>query len=116
MLFYNICVLVFLKILCLIILFNEPSIMSEYWISCICVRLTYFNGKTLGTISDLKHNLLYYTIILSIMIFKHLMPGVRLYDGPNIKLFILIGWDQSFLSVALPTAVQLGFSFCSGFQ
>ena len=26
-------------------------------------------------------------------------------DGPDIKLFILVGWDQSFLSVALPTGV-----------
>ena len=33
--------------------------------------------------------------------------GVRLYDGPEIKLFILVGWDRSFLSVAWPT----GFSF-----
>ena len=30
------------------------------------------------------------------------------------KLFILVGWGQSFLSVALPIGVQLVFSFCSG--
>ena len=42
--------------------------------------------------------------------------GVRLYDGPDIKLFILVGWGRSFLSVAWPTGVQLVFFFCSGFQ
>ena len=36
------------------------------------------------------------------------------YDGPDIKLFILVGWDRSFLSVAWPTGVQLVFFFCSG--
>ena len=41
---------------------------------------------------------------------------VRLYDGPDIKLFILVGWDRSFLSVAWPTGVQLVFFFCSRFQ
>ena len=38
----------------------------------------------------------------------------RLYDGPDLKLFILVGWDRSFLSVAWPTGVQLVFFFCSG--
>ena len=33
--------------------------------------------------------------------------GVRLYDGPDIKLLILVGWGRSFLSVAWPTGVQL---------
>ena len=40
----------------------------------------------------------------------------RLYDGPDIKLFILVGWGRSLLSVAWPTVVQLVFFFCSGFQ
>ena len=40
--------------------------------------------------------------------------GVRLYDGPDLKLFILVGWDRSFLSVAWPTGAQLVFFFCSG--
>ena len=31
-----------------------------------------------------------------------------------LKLFILVGWGRSFLSVAWPTGVQLLFSFCSG--
>ena len=38
----------------------------------------------------------------------------RQTDGPDIKLFILVGWDRSFLSVAWPTGVQLVFFFCSG--
>ena len=42
--------------------------------------------------------------------------GVRLYDGPNIKLFILVGWGRSFLSVAWPTGVQLVFLFSPGFS
>ena len=39
---------------------------------------------------------------------------IKLYDGPDIKLFILVGWGRSFLSVAWPTGVQLVFFFCSG--
>ena len=31
------------------------------------------------------------------------------YDGPDIKLFILVGWGRSYLSVAWPTGVQLVF-------
>ena len=37
--------------------------------------------------------------------------GVRLYDGHDLKLFILVGWGRSFLSIACPTGVQLVFSF-----
>ena len=37
--------------------------------------------------------------------------GVRLYDGTDIKLFILVGLDRRFLSVAWPTEVQLVFFF-----
>ena len=33
--------------------------------------------------------------------------GVRLYDGSDLKLFLLVGWDRCFLSVAWPTLVQL---------
>ena len=38
----------------------------------------------------------------------------RLYYGHDLKLFILVGWGRSFLSVAWPTGVQLVFFFCSG--
>ena len=27
--------------------------------------------------------------------------GVRLYDGPNLKVFILVGWDRSFFRLLL---------------
>ena len=38
--------------------------------------------------------------------------GVRLYDCPHLKLFILVGWGRGVLSVAWPTGVQLVyFSF-----
>ena len=40
--------------------------------------------------------------------------GVRLYDGRDLKLFILVGWSRSFLSVAWPIGVQLVFLVCSG--
>ena len=35
-------------------------------------------------------------------------------DSVAKKLFILVGWGRSFLSVAWPTGVQLVFFFCSG--
>ena len=35
---------------------------------------------------------------------------------PDTKLFILVGWSRSLLSVAWPTGVQLVFFFCSGFS
>ena len=33
--------------------------------------------------------------------------GVRLYNGPDLKLFILVGWGRSFLSVTWPTGFLL---------
>ena len=43
--------------------------------------------------------------------FFNCMPVGRasdfMYDGPDIKIFVLVGWGWSFLSVAWPTAVQL---------
>ena len=39
--------------------------------------------------------------------------GVRLNDGPDIKLFILAVGAGAFLSVAWPTGFQLLVSFCS---
>ena len=46
--------------------------------------------------------------------FPDLCLLVPFYDGPDLKLFILVGWGRSFLSVAWPTGVQLVFFFCSG--
>ena len=34
-----------------------------------------------------------------------------MHDGPDLKLFNLVGWGRSFLSVAWPNGVQLVFSF-----
>ena len=31
--------------------------------------------------------------------------GVSLNEGPDLKLFILVGWDRKFLSAAWPTGV-----------
>ena len=35
--------------------------------------------------------------------------------GLDLKLFPLVGWDRSFLSVVWPSGVQLVFLFCSEF-
>ena len=40
-----------------------------------------------------------------------LMSGVRLYDGPGLKLFILVGRGRSFLSVVGPPGSNWCFSF-----
>ena len=45
--------------------------------------------------------------------FFNCTPVGRASDGPDLKLFILVGWGRSFLSVAWPTGVQLVFFFCS---
>ena len=39
----------------------------------------------------------------------------RLYDGLDIKLFILVGWDRSSSTVALSTGAQLMIFFCFRF-
>ena len=36
-----------------------------------------------------------------------------IYDGPDLKLFILVGWDRSSSSVAWSTGAQLMIFFCS---
>ena len=46
--------------------------------------------------------------------YLYLDKYTRLYDGADLKLFILASWGRSFLSVDWPTGVQLGFFFCSG--
>ena len=48
--------------------------------------------------------------------FSNCTPVGRASDVSDIKLFVLVGWDRSFLSVAWPTGVQLVFFFCFGFQ
>ena len=45
--------------------------------------------------------------------FFNCTPVGRASDS-DIKLFTLVGWGRSFLSVAWPTGVQLVFFFCSG--
>ena len=41
--------------------------------------------------------------------------GVTLYGGPNLKLFISIGWDRSSSSVAWSTGAQLMIFVCFRF-
>ena len=43
--------------------------------------------------------------------------GVRLYDGHDLKLFILVGWDRSSRSssIAWSTGAQLRVFFCFRF-
>ena len=42
--------------------------------------------------------------------------GVRLHDGPDLKLFILVGWDRSFRLLPGPPGLNLLSSFASDFQ
>ena len=49
-----------------------------------------------------------------ILIYFVIFRRKTLLNGPDLKLFILVGWDRSFLAVAWPTGVQLVFFFCSG--
>ena len=42
--------------------------------------------------------------------------GVRLYDGPNLKLFILVRWDRSSFVCCWSTKAQLMIFFCFRFQ
>ena len=44
------------------------------------------------------------------------MMGVRLYDGPDLKLFSLVDWGRSFLTVAWSNGVQLVFFFSPDFS
>ena len=46
----------------------------------------------------------------------HAGGSVRPYNGPDIKLFILVGWGRIFLPVAWPTEVQLLFFFAPDFS
>ena len=48
--------------------------------------------------------------------FLNCASGVRLCDGPDIKLFILVDCGRSLLSVAWPTKVQLVFFFSPNFS
>ena len=49
----------------------------------------------------------------------HLHAGgssIRLYDGPDLKLFILVGWDRSFRLLLGPPGLNWCSSFASDFQ
>ena len=53
--------------------------------------------------------------------FKNSQPyiggsGVRLHDGPNLKLFILVGWDRSFRLLLGSPGLNCLSSFASDFQ
>ena len=38
--------------------------------------------------------------------------GVRLYDGPDLKLFILVGWDRSSFVCCLVDRASIDVFFC----
>ena len=42
--------------------------------------------------------------------------GVRLHDGPDLKQFILVGWDRSFRLLLGPSGLNCLSSFASDFQ
>ena len=58
----------------------------------------------------------YLTISYAVSLLYAGGSGVGLYDGVDLKLFILAGLGQSFLPVAWSYGVQLVFFFCSSFS
>ena len=74
---------------------------------------------------DLNHTSLNVMRQATFLVFHQIMPwlismffilelhaggsGVRIFNGLDLKLFLLVGWDRSFFSVAWPTGVQLVF-------
>ena len=55
-------------------------------------------------------------LALNVLLLPKDLTIIFIYDGPDIKLFILVGWGRDFLSVAWPNGIQLVFFFCSGFR
>ena len=47
--------------------------------------------------------------------FAFTTQNVRFYDGPNLKLFILVGWDRSSFVCGLVHRAQLMIFFCFRF-
>ena len=47
---------------------------------------------------------------------SYIQSGVRLHDGPDLKLFILVGWDWSFRLLLGPPGLNGLSSFASDFQ
>ena len=50
------------------------------------------------------------------LLLKDLNFFIIIYDGPDLKLFILVGWDRSALSVAWSTGAELVLFIGSVFQ
>ena len=48
--------------------------------------------------------------------FRKIIPGVRLHDGPDLKLFILVGWERSFRLLLGTSGLNCLSSFASDFQ
>ena len=51
-----------------------------------------------------------------LILYKDFRSGVSLYDGPDLKLFFLVGWVRSSLSVAWSTEAQLMIFFYFSFS
>ena len=69
---------------------------------CTCI----INKEYTGDVANIVMSLAFFLLVLNVAGLLKLHAGgsgVRRYDGLDLKLFILVGWDRSFLSVAWPT-------------
>ena len=86
--------------------------MATYWENSCSFGLRYVSWYKYLIVSLVLSHLGFWSGNLFLIApFPDLCLLVPFYDGP--ELFILVGWDRSFLSVAWPTGVQLMFFFSS---
>ena len=86
--------------------------MATYWENSCSFGLRYVSWYKYLIVSLVFSHLGFWSGNLFLIApFPDLCLLVPFYDGPDLKLFILVGWGRSFLSVAWPTGVQLVFFF-----
>ena len=89
---------------------NSCSVGLQYvsWYKCLIVSLVFshpgFWSRNLFLIAPFPD----LCLLVPLSLIARRWVGVRLYDGPDIKLLILVGWGRSFLSVTWPTGVPRG--------
>ena len=89
--------------------------MATYWENSCSFGLRYVSWYKYLIVSLVFSHLGFWSGNLFLIApFPDLCLLVPFYDGPHLKLFILVGLGRSFLSVAWPTGVQLVYFFCSG--
>ena len=89
--------------------------MATYWENSCSFGLRYVSWYKYLIVSLVFSHLGFWSGNLFLIApFPDLCLLVPFYDGPDLKLFILVGWGRSFLSVAWLTGVQLIIFFSSG--